>query len=303
MNRPFLPAFGHKPEQLAGRAQEISDFVQGLATKPGDWHRTTLVSGHKGMGKTTLSLELAAWATASGFEVLTMPEQEDWSALFLQRVTKGPTLVIVDGVHAATSALRSLTSAYQHAMNHDLSCAIVVTGEPRAFEALLEDSVLSALRKSHRVRLGALPTGTVQSALRKGLSKIGRELPQGDAAQAARVIKGHPYLLQLVGSYLSDEQVGLDEALECSKRDFADNLVKPMLERLSARDIDVLSAMAACGAGSQPVSIAELRAELGMADNYLQPYRARLLKAGVIKSPRRGQLEFAIPYLEAALPY
>lgn len=302
MNHPFLPAFGHKPAQLAGREQEISDFIQGLSTKPGDWHRTTLISGYKGMGKTALCLELATWAKASGFEVLTMPEQENWSALFLQRAAKGPTLAVADGVHAATSALRSLTSAYQHAMNHDLSCALIITAEPRVFESLLEDSVLSALRKSHRVRLGALPTGTVQNALRKGLAKTGRELSQDDAARAARAIKGHPYLLQLVGSYLSDGQVELSEALECSKEDFADNLAKPMLEGLSARDIDVLSAMAACGAGSRPVSIAELRAELEVPDNYLQPYRARLLKTGIIKSPRRGQLDFALPYLETVLP-
>lgn len=302
MERPFLPVFGHKPAQLVGREQEISDFVQGLDTKPGDWHRTTLVSGYRGMGKTALSLELANWAKASGFEVLAAPDQEDWSAIFLQRASKSNVLAVVDGAHSSTSALRSLVGAYQHAMNHDLSCALLITGEPQALSTLLEDSVLSALRRSHRVRLGTLPAGTVQNALRRGLTKAGRDLPKEDALKAARAIKGHPYLLQLVGSYLSDEQTTLDAALEYASADFADNLLRPLLKGLSVRDIDVLSAMRACGAGEHPVKIAELRAELGVADNYLQPYRARLLKAGVVKSPRRGQLDFALPYLETILP-
>lgn len=32
-----------------------------------------------------------------------------------------------------------------------------------------------------------------------------------------------------------------------------------------------------------------------------KPYRKRLIEAGVIKAPRRGELVFAVPYLEEYL--
>jgi hypothetical protein len=36
---------------------------------------------------------------------------------------------------------------------------------------------------------------------------------------------------------------------------------------------------------------------LGKKGPALQPYRKRLLEAGVIEAPRRGELVFAVPYL------
>ena len=49
------------------------------------------------------------------------------------------------------------------------------------------------------------------------------------------------------------------------------------------------------------VSTAKLQAILGKKDPALQPYRKRLLEAGVIEAPRRGELVFAVPYLSEYL--
>jgi hypothetical protein len=36
---------------------------------------------------------------------------------------------------------------------------------------------------------------------------------------------------------------------------------------------------------------------MNVDNSYFQNYRRRLLDAGVIEAPRRGELEFAVPYL------
>lgn len=45
------------------------------------------------------------------------------------------------------------------------------------------------------------------------------------------------------------------------------------------------------------VTTAKLQSTLGKKGPAIQPYRKRLLDAGVIESPRRGELVFAVPYL------
>lgn len=295
----FFPAFGHKPAQLVGREQEISDFLRGLASKPGDWRRITLVSGFKGMGKTALLLELADWAAAQGYEALWVPADEDWSAALAQRCASGSKVIVIcDGVHAPTSALRSLVAAYRGLSARGCDIALVLSAEPKALEGILSDSVLSFLQRSHRMRLKALPLGKVEAALTRGLAKSGRVLENEELSHAAATTQGHPYLLQLTGAHLQDQSYSVQQACAYAQHDFVDDVLAPMLGELSARDLDVLKAIGACGGSA---SIAQLRAALGVSDGYLQPYRARLLKSGVVTSPRRGQLAFALPCLELAL--
>ena len=74
--------------------------------------------------------------------------------------------------------------------------------------------------------------------------------------------------------------------------DMEDNVFKPILSPLSDNDKIFLKAMARQGG---VVSIANLQAALGKKGPAIQPYRKRLLEAGVIEAPRRGELVFAVP--------
>ena len=80
--------------------------------------------------------------------------------------------------------------------------------------------------------------------------------------------------------------------------DMEDNVFKPILNPLSDNDKIFLKALARCG---ETVTTARLQAELGKSGPAIQPYRKRLIEAGVIESPRRGELVFAVPYLSEYL--
>ena len=71
-------------------------------------------------------------------------------------------------------------------------------------------------------------------------------------------------------------------------------MFKPILIPLSDNDKIFLKAMASLG---ETVSTSKLQAALGKKGPAIQPYRKRLLETGVIESPRRGELVFAVPYL------
>ncbi len=73
-----------------------------------------------------------------------------------------------------------------------------------------------------------------------------------------------------------------------------DNVFVPILAPLSDNDRIFLTAMAQCAG---PVTTSELQKKLGEKGPAIQPYRKRLIEAGVIEAPRRGELVFAVPFL------
>ena len=63
---------------------------------------------------------------------------------------------------------------------------------------------------------------------------------------------------------------------------------------LSARDKQVTLAAAKVPSGE----IIKMRNILGYSSNQFNPYRDRLLKAGILVSPRNGILKFALPWFD-----
>jgi len=55
----FSPTFGNRPQYIVGREGVISDFMEGLSSRPGHPYRATFFIGQRGMGKTALLLDLA----------------------------------------------------------------------------------------------------------------------------------------------------------------------------------------------------------------------------------------------------
>ena len=291
---PFFAAYGHKPARLLGRDQQISDFMNALGTKPGDWHRTCLVSGYKGMGKSALVAELCEWAEAQGCVAMKLPPGEDWRAELMQLAQEKSVLIAIDDVSHSTSALRAMVQTYLALGRQGRDVSMILAGQPSNLEALLEDSMLSPLKHSRRERLGGLPKGIVRSGLSKGLRSQNVLLSEEELDQAVRAIAGHPFMLQLVGSYLLREDGEVSAALEFARDDFASLVIEPQLAGLSANDMRFLKAMAC---DEETSRVTDLRERLGVADNYLQPYRSRLIKSGLVCSPQRGRLAFTLPYL------
>ncbi|WKD57468.1 hypothetical protein CAPI_04550 [Corynebacterium capitovis DSM 44611] len=70
MSNPFRPTFGASPRVWAGREAVLSDFDRAVANGPGDPHRSLIVSGSRGIGKTVLLTELEDRARKQGWLVV-----------------------------------------------------------------------------------------------------------------------------------------------------------------------------------------------------------------------------------------
>ncbi len=67
---PFRPTFGASPRVWAGREAVLGEFGHALDNGPGDPHRSIIVSGSRGIGKTVLLTELEDRARKRGWIVV-----------------------------------------------------------------------------------------------------------------------------------------------------------------------------------------------------------------------------------------
>ena len=210
-------------------------------------------------------------------------------------------LILIDEVRTS-AAMREVAAAYQELVGDKKNIAIAMAGLPHAVSSILNDSVLTFLNRASKVELGLISTNLIRAYYDQVFRVMGIKASDDILDRAALATRGFPYLMQLIGYYIIryteergtvDSEI-MDKAEKASMSDMEDNVFKPILLPLSDNDKLFLKAMAHQG---HTVSIAKLQAALGEKGPAIQPYRKRLLDAGVIEAPRRGELVFAVPYL------
>ena len=214
-------------------------------------------------------------------------------------------LILIDEVRTS-EAMREVASAYQELVGDRKNVAMAMAGLPYAVSNLLNDSVLTFLNRANKVELRLISTNLIRAYYEKAFKSIGIEISDEILDRAAQATRGLPYLMQLIGYYViqytSEHGVVTDAIMDKVEKaamgDMEDNVFKPILNPLSDNDRIFLKALARCGG---TVTTANLQAMLGKNGPAIQPYRKRLIEAGVIEAPRRGELVFAVPYLSEYL--
>lgn len=212
-------------------------------------------------------------------------------------------LLLIDEVQANSDVMRTLTSTYQHLAGEKKDIAIVMAGLPGAVSNVLNDKVLTFLNRARKEYLGPLAPGDVMTYYADALAREKRNISTDKLKQAAQATEGFPYLLQLIGYYIIEftapgddvtDEV-LEKAIATANMELEADVFAPSLNSLSRRDLEILRAIAAIG--DTNVSVQEVIKNLGISNSYFQQYRARLIKAGVLDTPRDGEVEISVPYL------
>lgn len=215
-------------------------------------------------------------------------------------------LILVDELQANSPEIRQLVTAYQELVGEQLNVAIVMAGLPGAVSATLNDHVLTFLNRARKITLGPLSVRDVDAFYSNAFRELDIEISPELRLQAAKASKGSPYLLQLVGYNVAvrnkrgqpvDKSV-LEDAVRVSELDFENDVCRTTVHALSEKDTEFLVAMAHDDGASKMSDIAE---RMGVAPDYAQKYRRRLIDAGVIEPERRGHVTFAVPYLKEYL--
>lgn len=278
----------HLPQMLAERDPK--------ATR----RRLSGVSAPGGLGGAT-------WETTEAHEAV--PGLRSQMTSLCEILAAGSTglLITVDELHRRLfDELEQLCAMVQHAFRDELELVFAGAGLPTAVSDLLNDGVLTFLRRAERHELGKLATSDVALAIEAPISDAGRTIAADALELAASATGGYPFLIQLVGhrvwrQHPQRKEIALDDAsagVEEARRRLGSLVHGVALKECSDVDKTFLLAMAR---DDGPSRIADVAKRMNVTPVYAGVYRARLIESQMIEPAGRGRIDFATPGLREYL--
>ena len=183
--------------------------------------------------------------------------------------------------------------------------ALVISCLPSMVDELLDQKVLTFLRRAMREDLAEVPFPDVRNAYIKTASENGAGISLQDATLAAELSEGYPYMIQLVGYYMwqsadrrnsstiTEEDVR--QAGSDAKLAFQEAVCAPAFARLTEPQRRFVLAMAQdCPASS---ATADVMARAERSRGWTTKYRSSLIQEHVIMADGRGKVRYAIPLM------
>ena len=208
-------------------------------------------------------------------------------------------LFLIDESQKHSPGMRTFISTYQHLVRERFDVNLVMAGLPNVISDILNDDVLTFLRRANQVELGNVDVSIVAYDFQEIFCKE-YKISTDVVERAAAITKGYPYLIQLVGFYLweslkagAEENEALMQAIVHAKSMMFQNVHKLIYKELSKGDRYFVQAMAV----DENVSkFADIMARIGKEKNYASIYRVRLIERGYIKAVGHGEIAFCLPF-------
>jgi hypothetical protein len=262
--------------------------------------RLTGVSAPMGLGGATWESREAHKAAA------TLRAQLSAACDLLTRTGAGLLLTLDEIHHRQVPELREVATALQHLVREEKEIAFVGAGLPSAISAVLNDDVLTFLRRADRHSLGRVDLADVARAITDPLERAGRRMSPSLAGEAAEATGGYPFLIQLVGYHIWRQQgshaevsrADLDAAVLAARRRLGSLVHEPAVADLPGVSRRFLLAMAS---DDGPSKMSDIAARLDVDANYASQYRLRLIAAELIEPAGHGRVDFTMPYLREYL--
>lgn len=238
-----------------------------------------------------------------------VPEQRANWRTRMTRLLKGlerydiGLLIAIDEVRVTLEEMVSFAATYQLFVGEGRKVAVMMAGLPHQVSALLQDESISFLRRSVQQHLGRIADHEIERALRKTVEESGRSISSDALGEMVRASGGFPYMMQLVGYRVWNEdraadEIALDDAragIEMARGDMEQRIFSATYRELSNGDLRFLEAMLEDEGVS---SMADIAQRMGVKANYAAQYRNRLLEQGVIGERGRGEVGFDIPLFD-----
>jgi len=220
---------------------------------------------------------------------------------------KGKHIVfLVDEVQKHTEGMRIFISTYQNLIMREYSVSMVMAGLPSAVSKVLNDKILTFLRRAKQIDLNNIELIIIEHEFKKVFANEGSILTDEVVSKAAACTHGYPYLIQLIGYYLWEDMKNgssvdvLEDVLVKAKAELFQNVHSVVFDDLSNQDRNFVFAMYEDEGVS---SVSDIGKRMQKEKNQLSPSRNRLITAKVIKPAGHGLLSFSYPYMKEFLLY
>ena len=211
----------------------------------------------------------------------------------------GFALVLDEMQNLPSPDLAALIVALHRVKQKGLPVALVGGGLP-LLPSLTGEAKSYAERGFEFREVGALDREAAGAALAEPARERGVVWRNSALNRVAAVTRGYPYFLQEYGRAAwrvgSGESIGVREVevAEALAREYLDqNFFSQRLGKLPPGERRYMAAIASLGDG--PQRSAEVAAALGKQPHEVSVLRDRLIKASLLYSPARGQVDFTVP--------
>lgn len=332
-NNPFSLTFGKEPSSMIRRTAQLSEILDSFeAENPA--YQVCMLTGVRGSGKTVMLTEIAKnLRQKKDWIVADLSPERDLLQALAAFLSNQPDLVElfrkakinlsflglgmeIDGTAAITDlsvaltrmlehigkhnkkvlitideavcnqTMREFVSMFQIFMRQDLPVFLVMTGLYENIYELQNEKTLTFLYRAPRLELGPLNIGMIAENYKRIF-----ELDDEAALLMAKETKGYPFAYQVMGYLCWKEEKGWQEILPEYSQYLEDFVYEKLWSELSAWDKKILSAMTK----SDNLKVETIRRAAGSASNTFSVYRDRLIKKGLVTSPKYGFLEFSLP--------
>ncbi len=183
--------------------------------------------------------------------------------------------------------------------------AMVFAALPSSVDELLDNRVLTFLRRAQKEAIGNVRLPEVRDSYLQAVANAGKQMSEESAALAAKFSEGHPYLIQLVGYYMwrsadrrgstviekSDVEAGVTDAMGA----FYDAVCAPTYYGLTSPQRLFVEAMAPDG--GKPSRLADITKRCDRSSAWASKYRASLIRERVIEPAGYGLVRTRVPHL------
>jgi len=353
LRNPFNPQFGRRPTTFIGR----NDLINHLLGSYGNLNapeRTTIVSGLRGSGKTSLlsdvsfrlennsdwivinlacnetllpnTLEMILFKIeqrklklpAVNKVSVTVPlismeiekRQKQYASFyptFLQvleelRGLELKLLIIIDEVNNSKE-MREFASTYQLVIREEYEVALLMAGLPRHVDSVLNDKVLTFLWRANHIHLSLIDPYFMKLAYEEEFKKRGVVIRNDALDYAYLSTAGYPYLYQLIGYHLWEQEIRgdmitlkeVENAIELSKASLYQNVYSIIYRDLTTVEQKFILTMSKF---DMPVETRKVREHLKKGSAYVNAYRERLIRIGIIEVTGHGAFQFSLPFFK-----
>ena len=336
MSNPYTLVFGQRPLEMIDRTAQaeriISEFTQ---DRPANY--LNLITGIRGAGKTVFITQIAnKLQDRKDWEIINLNPQRDLlnslvakldsnkilSRLFreseinlsafgigvnikgsepiydveeaLIRMLKSikkhnkRVLITIDEV-TNSKEMKIFASTYQLLLREDLPVFLLMTGLYKNVDGLRNADGMTFLERAPRTVLNPLSIDAITDNYIETL-----KVAMHEATRLAVLTKGYSFAFQTIGYFNWENPDNSIKALREAKEYLYEFAYRKIWSELSPKDKEFAEALAKSATGS----VAEVKELLNYNNNQFNPYRDRMIKAGVIMRPSSGMLEFALPWFE-----
>lgn len=231
-------------------------------------------------------------------------ESEDSEIEMSDRVV----IAIDDMKPAYIEDIRKIATTVQSLTEIGINVIFIGAGTPENIAKIKNDASATFIDKMDRIDIGNIPIKAAAESIEAVCDGSGIEIDRQVSMSIAKASDGEPFIMQLfaynaclmarrrdhhnIHVTMDDCYDGFEDGLSM----VINNIIKPTLKTLTAKEIEFMKAMASLYPTSK-IKIEDIIKSTGKTKQYINIYKNRLIDKHIIKGDGHGYIKCVIPYM------